>query len=248
MKPFNTGIRGMVWIALCILTCSHWMSPSLLAGTLSGQLTASCTFTPYSGTNGTGNVVNDLTLAHSLVFNPGIVGGNPSGSFTGLSGTTNFIVPKPLPVNPSPTSVFPLWRLNRYSFKSGTLSNTYTSPTTIFLNGNGALEDGTNSDATVAAISITFSLGVPATSSQVTLTTSSLTNPVPVLGIVRSGTNAVLSWSTNSQGFTLQSTPSLSFIPAPIWTFLTNPVFRLGTNYVVTNPISGLQKYYRLAY
>ena len=246
MKPFHMGIRGTLFV-LCIFGFCLWITPELQAGTLTGQLTASSTFTPYSGTNGTGNVVNDLTQAGSLVFKPGIVVGNPAGSFTGLGGTTNFVMLSPLQVNPAVVQNGPLWTLNYFSFKSGGLTNSYTSSTTIFLNGYGALRDGTNGDATVAAVSVTFSLGVPATSSKMTITTSSLTNPVPVLTIARAGSNAILTWPTNSRGFVPQSTLSSPSSAMPVWIFLTNPINQLGTNYVVTNPIAGSPRYYRLA-
>jgi hypothetical protein len=67
----------------------------------------------------------------------------------------------------------------------------------------------------------------------------------PELAIVRSGANMILTWPTNVAGFTLQSTTSLA--SSAFWT--TNsptPVVVNGQN-TVTNPISGIQKFYRLS-
>jgi hypothetical protein len=69
-------------------------------------------------------------------------------------------------------------------------------------------------------------------------------SPVPVLAIIRSGGNVVLTWPTNAAGFTLQSTTNLA---SSVWsTNLPSPVV-VNTNKVVTNAISGTQKFYRLS-
>jgi uncharacterized repeat protein (TIGR03803 family) len=68
---------------------------------------------------------------------------------------------------------------------------------------------------------------------------------LPRLTIVRSGTNAILTWPTNATGFTLKSTTDLG--PTAVWT--TNspaPVVVNGQN-TVTNPFSGTRKFYRLS-
>ena len=57
----------------------------------------------------------------------------------------------------------------------------------------------------------------------------------PTLAIHLSGTNAILTWPSNSAGFNLE----MSTNPAGAW----NP---LSGQYSVTNPISGKQKFYRL--
>ena len=66
----------------------------------------------------------------------------------------------------------------------------------------------------------------------------------PQLDIVRSGTNAVLTWPTNAVGFTLQSATNL-LSPADWNTVSPGPVLVNGQN-VVTNPISSTKKFYRL--
>ena len=71
------------------------------------------------------------------------------------------------------------------------------------------------------------------------------TRPRPQLTISPSGTNVVLSWPTYSCGFTLQSATNLG--SSAVWTTnLPSPVVVNGQN-TVTNPISGMQQYYRLS-
>ena len=76
-------------------------------------------------------------------------------------------------------------------------------------------------------------------------TVFSLSLPLPPpLGIVLSGTNAILTWPTNAAGFILHSTTSLL---AAAWsTNLPAPVVING-QYTVTNPISGTQMFYQLS-
>jgi uncharacterized repeat protein (TIGR03803 family) len=72
---------------------------------------------------------------------------------------------------------------------------------------------------------------------------------LPQLVIVPSGQNVILSWPTNYAGldyggFTPQSTTNLS---SPVWTSnLPAPVVVNGQN-TVTNPVSGMQQYFRLS-
>ena len=66
----------------------------------------------------------------------------------------------------------------------------------------------------------------------------------PQLSLIFAGANLVLSWPTNSSGFSLQSTTNLG--PSAIWgTNLPAPSVVNGQN-MVTNPISGLQQFFRL--
>jgi hypothetical protein len=67
---------------------------------------------------------------------------------------------------------------------------------------------------------------------------------LPVLAINRSGPNVVVTWPTNAAGFTLQFATNL-LAPAAWSTNLPSPVV-VNTNWVVTNAISGTQKFYRL--
>jgi uncharacterized repeat protein (TIGR03803 family) len=74
-------------------------------------------------------------------------------------------------------------------------------------------------------------------------TVFSLSLPLPLLTIIPSGVNVILTWPTNAAGFILQSTTNL--VSPAVW--ITNspaPVVVNGQN-AVTNPVSGTQKFYR---
>jgi uncharacterized repeat protein (TIGR03803 family) len=67
----------------------------------------------------------------------------------------------------------------------------------------------------------------------------------PQLTIIRSGADVVLTWPTDAAGFALQSTTNL--VSPAVW--ITNspaPVVVNGQN-IVTNPVSGIQKFFRLS-
>jgi len=82
------------------------------------------------------------------------------------------------------------------------------------------------------------------TSGYGTIFSMSLPFTRPQLTISSAGPNAILSWSTNFTGFTLQSTTNLG---SPVWsTNLPAPVVVNGQN-TVTNPISGTQQFFRLS-
>jgi hypothetical protein len=66
-----------------------------------------------------------------------------------------------------------------------------------------------------------------------------------MLNIQLAGSNAVLSWTTNAPGFNLASSPNLGAAAAWSTNGLPSPVVVNGQN-VVTNPVAGAQRYYRL--
>jgi hypothetical protein len=67
--------------------------------------------------------------------------------------------------------------------------------------------------------------------------------PPPVLKIISSGTNAIISWpSSTDPGYVLQSTTNLAL---PNWLGAGSPSI-VGTNFVVTNSISQSAQFYRL--
>ena len=82
-----------------------------------------------------------------------------------------------------------------------------------------------------------------ATSAVATLTVT-LNVPPPLLNFAATGTNVVLSWTTNAPGFTLQSTTNLSL--PNLWASNPPPPVVSGSVFVVTNGMGGEQKYYRL--
>ena len=74
----------------------------------------------------------------------------------------------------------------------------------------------------------------------------SLSLPTPPLTIIRSGTNAIVTWPTNDFEFILQSTTNL--VPPVVWTTVSLPPYAIiYTNSVVTNTISGTNQFYRLS-
>jgi hypothetical protein len=54
----------------------------------------------------------------------------------------------------------------------------------------------------------------------------------------------VLAWPTNYSSFTLQSSPDLNSVTN--WTAITTNPPVLGAQFVVTNPISGGEQFFRL--
>jgi uncharacterized repeat protein (TIGR03803 family) len=67
----------------------------------------------------------------------------------------------------------------------------------------------------------------------------------PVLGVSFSFGNLLFTWPTNSPGFTLQTTTDLT--PPVVWSdVVVTPITVNGQN-VASNPISGLQQFYRLS-
>lgn len=75
---------------------------------------------------------------------------------------------------------------------------------------------------------------------------ASVTPPVqlPLLNYAVSGANLILSWSTNSAGFTLQTTPLLA--DPGSWTDVSSPVSVVDGQFTVTNPISSASEFFRL--
>jgi hypothetical protein len=72
---------------------------------------------------------------------------------------------------------------------------------------------------------------------------AALTQNTPVMNLFRAGNNVVVTWPTNSTGFTLEYKTNLSAVS---WT--TNAIAPVVVNgsYMVTNPISTGARYYRL--
>lgn len=73
----------------------------------------------------------------------------------------------------------------------------------------------------------------------------SLTSLQPQLNVRPAGSNVVLTWPTNSTGFSLQATTNLA--SPTVWTAISpDPVVVNGQN-TVTNPISGTPQFFRLS-
>src|SRR5205085_8886888 len=56
------------------------------------------------------------------------------------------------------------------------------------------------------------------------------------------GTNVIISWPTNSSGYTVESTTNLA---SAIWSLNPSPPAVVNGEYTVTNPISGAQQFFR---
>jgi len=104
-----------------------------------------------------------------------------------------------------------------------------TAPNGLILSGNTLY--GTAGGGGSSGIGTVFSLSLEPISA-------------PQLTIFPSGPNVILTWPTNSVGFTLRSTTNLVF--PSVWTTVSpGPVVVNGQN-SVTNLISGTRKFYRL--
>jgi hypothetical protein len=66
----------------------------------------------------------------------------------------------------------------------------------------------------------------------------------PQLAIIYSGTNVILTWSSDYPGFTLQSTTNL--VSPAAWTDVSPTPVIVNESYVVTNSVSGKGTFYRL--
>jgi len=65
----------------------------------------------------------------------------------------------------------------------------------------------------------------------------------PLLGMLRQGDKVLLSWPTNSVGYTLEYATDL---PATSWTSNTTAPAIVGVNYTATNTMSGPTRFFRL--
>lgn len=117
---------------------------------------------------------------------------------------------------------------NIYSFSYYTNSDGGSRITSLLLSGNTLY--GTTYLAGVGGSGTIFSISLPVSSPELTITSSAA--------------NVLLTWPTNFTGFILQSATNLS---SQVWTkVVPDPVVINGQN-TVTNPISGTQQFFRLS-
>ncbi len=238
----------MINIKTICFSIAAALSISSHAAILTGQFNATGIVTPYSGTNGTGTVVSDLTLARSLVFKNAVVANTSTGSFTNL--ITNSIVTftSPALINPPKSNTTLIWVSGKYSFTSESASTLFTSSGTTLYGVSGVFRDGTNGDETLGSGTLTVTL-VPSdpANSSFNLQSSSSAIPVPRLSIKSMSGKAILSWPTNllsATNYILQS--STANLPATAWSNVAGSPSIVGTNFVITNTIAGSFKYFRL--
>jgi hypothetical protein len=91
---------------------------------------------------------------------------------------------------------------------------------------------------------IAYDNGGASATNSITITVGSSTLP-PALVATQVGNKIVIAWNTNNAtGLSLQSTTNLG--PSSFWTATTTPVL-IGSQLVVTNPIVGARKFFRLS-
>jgi len=133
-----------------------------------------------------------------------------------------------------------------WTFGDGSSSSTNQNPTHIYSNGGTFYP----SLRIVNTHYITWSNAVPIIavsgvgSSAVRTSELVVVNQPPQLSLIISGASAIVSWSTNSTAYTLQSTTNLA--PPQNWTTVTSAPVVISSENVVTNPVSGSQMFFRL--
>jgi hypothetical protein len=167
------------------------------------------------------------------------VGGEVRNSITNVTLTLDDDAPSFMPLDaPLVSGTFkPTRRLAEFTF-------TFPSPAPAVPDGASlSLFNGSEPDGTWNLYVIDDAYpdsGIISGGWNMTITTT----PV-VLSITPVGSNVILSWTNALVGYGLQTAPSL--VPAVTWTnALPAPVMVSG-QYMVTNPISGLARYYRLS-
>jgi len=73
----------------------------------------------------------------------------------------------------------------------------------------------------------------------------SLSVSAPQLTITESGTNIILTWPTNATAFNLQSVTNL--VSPAVWCAVSPAPAIVNGQYAVTNPVCGMQMFYRLS-
>ena len=127
---------------------------------------------------------------------------------------------------------------NTYSLNMAPVSD----PNTPYLTFSGTL--GTNLPINYINYRLWNTASAGPTDVTNNLEISSMTIQGTMLSIQQAGTNTILSWSTNVPSFVLASSPSLN--TGAVWnTNLPAPAV-VGNQNFLTNPISGLQQFYRL--
>jgi uncharacterized repeat protein (TIGR03803 family) len=77
-----------------------------------------------------------------------------------------------------------------------------------------------------------------------TIFSISLPASPPPLTVIAVGANLILAWPTNDAGYTLESTTNLTF---PVWTTNLAAPAVINSQFIVTNPTTGKQQFFRLS-
>ena len=128
----------------------------------------------------------------------------------------------------------------------GALNGTATS----FTIPAGTLQANSNYTAEVAFVHVTQSTNGSSISASAvgsvtgfSISTTNGGSAAPLLTISRLGTNVALAWPTNAGGFALEYATNLA---SPVWSSNLPTPAVVSTNNVVTNSISGTQRFFRL--
>lgn len=216
-----------------------FVSKTAQAGPITGGIQISGYVTSYVSTNGTGTSATAYTQAHSLSFRSCVVAGHSTGSFVGVSNGTAVTMFNPLVINPAVAPTDALWSVGNLSFHATSISTVSVGTSSLFLKGVGVFSDGTPADSTLGSWTAMFTLVSYNAGSDVT-------DPPPSLKITTDGSNAIISWPTNSIGFSFSvQTCTNAAVPAN-WVTLTNLPVLVSNQMVVTNPISSGGQMFRL--
>jgi methionine-rich copper-binding protein CopC len=118
---------------------------------------------------------------------------------------------------------------------AGTLPPNSTNNGSLFFGHLTSVTNGGNTTLAAVASVTLFS---------VTTTGGSATGPAPGLTIIPAGTNVLVEWPTNATGYTLQYSTDLA---SSAWSTNLPAPGIVSTNRVVTNGISGTQRFFRLS-
>ena len=211
---------------------SQPQNPVTVNATLGGSGTVG-NITVVSGAVSPGNSPGILTCSN-LTFDAGtyVVELNGTNAGTGYDqinarGTVNLVG--------SPTLSASL------GFASA-VSNSFTIINNDGSDAVSSIFNGLTNDSTLNISGIPFKISYTGGTGNDVVLTQLL--PPPSLATMQvSGTNVVLSWPTNYNGLTLESSTNLS---TNVWTVVVPPPVINFTNYTVTNAVTDPQKFFRL--
>lgn len=206
---------------------------------ITGKITFGGNVTPYVSADGTGALSAQYSQTHSLVFHSCVVNGLSTGSFAKITNGTPVAMYGPLVINPSVAPAGALWTAGNISFYATSISTIQVGLTSLQLKGIGVFSDGTPANSTLGSWTAFFMTTLYNAS-------SSVSDPAPSLTITNDGSNAIISWPTNSIALSF-SVQTITNAAAPSdWVTLTNVPVQVGHQMVVTNPISGAGQLFRL--
>jgi uncharacterized repeat protein (TIGR03803 family) len=181
--------------------------------------TATSNSTNSDGANPRGGLIISGNTLYGTAFNGGLFGsGTVFAVYTNGTGFTNLH-------SFTANNVFPYTNSDGSHPEAELILSGNTLYGTAYEGGN---QGGINGYGTVFSLSLGSASVSP-----------------PQLTITPSGTNVILTWPTNAAGFTLEFATNL--VSPVVWSTNSTAPVVVNTNNVVTNTISGTQKFYRLS-